>query len=187
MTSKTILVFCVLALAAICLPHEARGTAGVCVYEQSFDDAVEQSRAIFIGKAIEEEQIPLSSKGGTDLSYRNVKFDVERSWKLIDRRYVWVRIPGSRPDGCGYIEIGSSYLIYANQTNEVVFISPQSRTMPAAVASDDLARLGNAHLYISGGTFRTYGPLVWIILALLAIPLLIFAFYKIYKQKLSDF
>jgi hypothetical protein len=133
-----------------------------CIYQQSVDDAFHESQAVFIGKAVEEKSVPMSSKGGDSIGYREVRFEVSRAWKLVDRRTVWVRIPAKRGDSCGFGTTGQEYLVYANQMNDYLYVSPMSRTMPMAYASQDFMALGNEHLSLSEGVFVLAGPKIWI-------------------------
>lgn len=144
-----------------------------CQFEQSPEQAVNSAQAIFIGKAVEERSVPMSTKGGTSLGYKEVKFEVTRSWKLIDKRTVWIRIAAKRGDDCGFESTGHEYLVYANQMNDVLYISPMSRTMPTDLAGRDMVALGTEYLHISEGEFALYDFKLWVVAGVFGLILLI--------------
>jgi len=147
-----------------------------CHFQQSFESAFENSQAIVLGTAIEEKSIPDSTKGGNNVSYKEVKFEVEKSWKLIDKKFVWMRIPARRSDNCGYNGVGLRYLIYANQMNDILFIAPLSRTMPIEEAEQDLKKLQEEKLEILSGEFRLLHIRFWGIIAVVSM-ILVFGFF----------
>jgi hypothetical protein len=157
--------------------------AGGCEFAQTFENAAAGSQAIFYGKAVEERTVSAESKGGIEIGYKEIKFEVTKSWKLIDKRTVWLRVPAKRNDHCGFESVGREYLVYANQLNDLLYISPMSRTMPSEMAKDDLQRLGSDGLRISEGEFYLFQSDLLIILALAAGGLLVFALaFVIYRR-----
>lgn len=150
-----------------------------CDFEQSFDQAISESQAIFIGQAVEERPVSMTSKGGTSIGYIEVRFEVIRSWRLIDRKNVWVRVPAKRGDGCGFQASGRRYLVYANQLNDLLYISPLSRTMVVENAESDIEKLGDSQLVLSAGQYKSYPYTLYFFLAisLVALALLATAYY----------
>ena len=140
-----------------------------CQFDQPFENAIADSDAIFLGTAIEERIIPLSTKGGAEIGYSEVKFEVENSWKLIDKKFVWLRIPARRADECGFGTIGSTYLVYANRVNDLHYISPMSRTMPVNEADNDIQKLGPNKLHIYDGEFQLFGFTLGLIFSFVAV------------------
>lgn len=173
-----ILLGAVLASGGILLagPNNSSET---CNFHQSFEDAIENSTVIFLGRALEERREPISTKGGTALGYREVKFEVTQSWRLVDKRYVWIRIPAESSNGCGFKTLETDYLVYANRLNDVIYISPRSRTMVRTVAGHDIDRLGEASIVISEGEYwllETRFAVAASITALAILILIIFVF-----------
>lgn len=159
-----------------------------CQFQQSFEEAFHSSEAVFFAKSIEEKTVTSSTKGGSNINYLEVRFEVEKSWKLVDKQSVWVRIPARRTDNCGYKGINLKYLVYANQMNEILFISSSSRTMFVEEAGKDLEKLGKESLEISQGEFRLIGFQVWIISTFVSMILLILLFlYLVKKRPVSRF
>ena len=172
----------------VCLGIISQAKDHECYFQQSFDSAFENSQAVFLGNAIEEKSTSLSMKGGGDLSYKEVKFEVEKSWKLINKQFVWVRIPARRSDNCGYIGINLKYLVYANQTNDILFISPASRTMSMSEAKQDLENLGEEKLEIFAGEFRVLSFQIWAILIAVGVLLVSGVFlYLVSKRSITRF
>lgn len=168
----------VLALGGILVAGPSNGSKA-CNFQQSFENAIENSSVIFLGRAIEERREPLSTKGGTALGYREVKFEVTQSWRLVDRRYVWIRIPAESSNGCGFKTLETDYLVYANRLNDVIYVSPRSRTMIRTVADHDIDRLGEASIDISEGEFRfweTHFAVAGSVIAIAILILIIFVF-----------
>lgn len=185
---KSQILYCKFWALVFCLGTISQIQAYECNFQQSFDSAFENSQAIFLGKAIEEKSIPSGTKGGSNISYKEVKFEVEKSWKLINKKYVWIRIPAWRSDNCGYNGIDLKYLVYANQMNDILFISPSSRTMSVDEARQDLEKLGIEKLEISTGEFRILSFQIWAILIVVGVILmLVFFLYLVNKRSISQF
>jgi hypothetical protein len=144
-----------------------------CSLPQTFERALTDSDAIFLGTAVEEREVPMATKGGSNIGYKGVKFELTKSWKLVDKKTVWIRVPATIPSGCGYDSVGSDYLVYANQLNDILYISPMSRTMHFEIANEDIARLGAATIHISGGAYSPFKYTLTMALSILACFLLL--------------
>lgn len=127
-----------------------------CELPQTFDKAFADSEAIFLGRVVEERQIPMATRGGSGLSYKEVKFEVIESWRLVDRATVWIRVPSVIAGSCGYNSTATNYLVYANQLNDILYISPLSRTMRSDLADMDIERLGAGTIHIRSGEYSPF-------------------------------
>lgn len=175
-------------LLLFCFAITGNVLATECYFQQSFETAYKDSSAIFLGIALEETLVPASTKGGLDIGYVDVKFEVEKSWKLVNKRFVWIRVLARRIDSCGYNGLGVRYLVYANQLNDILFISPSSRTMSVNVAAYDLDKLGQGKIGITLGEFRILHSQVLIIVFVVGVILFILLlFYLISKRSISQF
>ncbi len=173
-----VITWVLFALNGILVANPNNGN-GTCNFHQSFEDAIETSSAIFLGRALEERREPISTKGATELGYREVKFEVTQSWRLVDKRYLWVRIPAESSNRCGFKTLDTDYLVYANRLNDVIYVSPLSRTMIRTVADRDIDRLGGATVVISEGEFSlsdTRFTVAASIIAFAIIVLIVFVF-----------
>ena len=181
-------LFCLVLNLLILIVVTSKTVANECYFQESFETAATNAQAIFLGKAIEEKSIAMNTKGGNNIGYKDVKFEVEKSWKLINKQFVWIRVPAGRNDNCGYNEIGMKYLVYANQMNDILYISPYSRTMPIEIAVQDLKELGEEGLKIlpgrfSNSTVQNCAIIIFIGLLLLSFLLL----HVINKRPISQF
>lgn len=131
---------------------------------KTIEEAASDSEAIFPGTAIEERPVQMATKGGSGIGYKEVRFEVAKSWKLVDKKSVWIRIPAKRPDGCGFEVIGREYLVYANKINDFLYVSPMSRTMQVEKAQVDMQKLGANGLDLSEGEFNLFKINIYIIL-----------------------
>lgn len=152
-----------------------------CDYTQTFNEAYEKSSAIFLGEAIETKKTIIDTTHHGEKENWEVKFKILKSWRLVDKNYVWVETSGKNLK-CGSIEIGNVYLIYANQLTAKLFIHPDSRTMPIEnnIANSDLQKLGSATLSLKGGEFEDYRTQIYgfSILFLIILAILIFFYCK---------
>lgn len=168
-------------LVWVCAANAA--TLPECDYQQSVEQAVAESDAIFLARAVEERPVPLATKGGAEIGYKEVRFEVKRSWKLVDRRSVWVRIVANAKPECGYNSVGLDYLVYANRLNDLLFVAPYSRTMHGERLRDDLEQLGPATISISEGEFYLSSISLTITLVILAgVVAVFFVLYRISKR-----
>lgn len=177
--------FLILSQAARVFSQNSKPEAKIrdCNFDQSFVDANTDSHAIFLGRAVEERSVPMTTKGGTSIGYTEVRFEVARSWRLIDKKSVWLRLVETRMDGCGYQSLGSEYLVYASRLNDTLYISPKSRTMAADLAGNDLQNLGANELKLSRGEFKAYYyTIVYSLFGFVFLILLALSVYFIVKR-----
>jgi hypothetical protein len=124
-------------------------------------EAISSSSAIFLGQVIEIKTKVNSTPGlslrgsGSGSIDEEVKFSVLRSWKLVDKEYVWVKSQGFQIH-CGTLEQGQTYLVYANELTGTLYINPHSRTMRADEAGEsiDVGILGPGSVILSQGEFH---------------------------------
>lgn len=146
-------------------------------------EAFERATAVFMGRVVSIERLytPRTSTGSTS-PYHEIKLEVEKSWKLVDRRQITLTTPHIYQNTCGSFDVGEEYLVYADRLNDTFFVSQLSRTNRLADAAEDLKVLGEARIRLRPGEFRThrvflYGAIVSILL-LLATGLLLYRLSK---------
>lgn len=145
-----------------------------CAHLQSYEEAVGSSEAIFEGRVVKENPTAMAAKGGTSLGYSDFRFEVTKSWKLVDRKFVWIRVPSRISNDCGVVSVGKEYLVFANRLNDLLYISPQSRTLAREISGADIERLGAELIEIEDGEFRMYSTTITTIVVL-AISILFLA------------
>ncbi len=136
-------------------------------------EAYERATAVFVGKVLAVTTLynpPTKLSGKTP--YYEVRLEVEKSWKLIDRQEVIIVTENVYQNTCGSFSQGDTYLIYADSLNDIFYVSSSSRTNRLADSGEDLKVLGEARLPLRRGEFRThriilYGTLVCVALVLL--------------------
>lgn len=145
-----------------------------CGSSMTPDEAYERATAVFAGRVSTITRLygPRGRLGAEGVPYDEVKFEVEQSWKLIDRREITIVSQNIYPGTCGNFSTGETYLVYADRLNDVFFVSALSRTNRLADAEQDLKVLGEARVQLYSGQFRTYkiivyGTLVCVLFALL--------------------
>jgi len=153
-----------------------------CDQLQTFNEAYENSSAIFSGEVVEIKQSAIDTSHHGKSTRQDVKFKVLKSWRSVNNQFVWVETSAGNLR-CGGIEFGKIYLIYANESNSKLFIHPNSRTMLIEnnFAAEDLKKLGNSSLYLKDGEFGNqsigfYGLLV-------LIPLIVALVFFVYLGK----
>lgn len=161
-----------------------------CSFPSNVRDARANSSAVFLGKAIETKTTSASTPhltlrgAGEGATESLVKFQVLRSWKLIDKEYVWIKTL-DRALSCGRLEQGETYLVYATELNGSIYIQPTSRTMPAEqdVARADIASLGNEYLKLNDGEFVDHSITLIGFLIVFLIVSLAAAFFTYWLRK----
>ena len=149
-----------------------------CGSRMTPQEAYERATAVFAGKVVTVTTLynpPTRLSGKTP--YLEVRLEVEKSWKLIDRQEITIVTENVIPNTCGSFSQGETYLIYADSLNDIFYVSSSSRTNRLADAGEDLKVLGEARLPLRSGEFRThrimlYGALVCVAVALLIAGLL---------------
>lgn len=137
-------------------------------------EAFERATAVFTGRVVSIERLYTPrTRAGSTTPYHEVKLEVEKSWKLVDRRQITLTIPNIYRNTCGSFDVGEEYLVYADRLNDTFFVSPLSRTNRLVDAAEDLKVLGEARIRLRPGEFQTYrillyGSIVSILLLLAA-------------------
>ena len=160
-----------------------------CGSSMTPDEAYERATAVFAGRvsAVTRLRGPRARMGGEGVPYDEVKFEVEQSWKLIDRREITIVSQNIYPGTCGNFNTGETYLVYADRLNDLFFVSGLSRTKRLADAEQDLKVLGEARVQLYPGKFRTYKVIVYGTLVALLFALLVgIVLYRLSKTPLRD-
>ena len=147
-------------------------------------EAYRRATAVFVGKVLTVTTLytPRTRYSGRR-PYHEVKLAVEKSWKLIDRQEVTILTANMTQPLCGSFTQGETYLIYADTLNDDLFVSPASRTNRLANAGEDLSVLGEAHLPLRSGKFRTYKVLLYGAAVCVALAFVIgLFFYRLNKK-----
>jgi len=98
--------------------------------------------AVFSGK-VTDIDIPSKFRPST-ADPKKVEFDVEKSWKGVDKKTVIVETARAGPS-CGFdFKKGESYLVYAYYTHNKWHTNICSRTRLISDADEDLKELGEA-------------------------------------------
>lgn len=152
-----------------------------CDHLQTFDDAYEKSSSIFLGEVVETKKTIFDTTHHGNSEKWDVKFKVLKSWRMVDRKYVWIETSGKNLR-CESIEIGKTYLVYANQLTTKLFVHPDSRTMQIEnnVAVNDLQKLGNNTLILKEGEFKDYTVQIYgfSLLFLVMLAFIIFVYFR---------
>src|SRR5262252_4454956 len=120
-------------------------------------EAYERATAVFVGKVISvTRRFHPATRMSPPAAYDEVKFQTEKSWKLVDRNEVTVETENAIQNTCGSFTEGETYLVYADRLNDTLYVSRLSRTNRVADAAADLQALGAPQLSISSGRFHTY-------------------------------
>jgi hypothetical protein len=156
----------------------------VCVYNLNFDDAYRMSSAIFLGQVVETKKKTVNTTHHGEFEYWDAKFKVSKSWKLIDKQYVWVDV-GTKKLECGQIEEGKTYLIFAYQSSKDLEVLSRSMSINDEFAEADLQLLGIKTLPLDQGEFYDYNSLYLDVSIALSITLVcaIFVWLWVRKQK----
>ena len=148
--------------------------------------AYERATAVFVGKVLSVTTLynPATKLSGKT-PYHEVKLEVEKSWKLIDRREVTIVTENIYQNTCGSFSKGETYLVYADRMNDNLFISSLSRTNRIADADEDLKVLGEARLPLQPGEFRSHNIILYGILVCVVSALVIGIFlFRLNKKSL---
>lgn len=147
------------------------------------EEAFERATAVFIGRVVSIERLYTPrTRAGSTTPYHEIKLEVEKSWKLVDRRQITLTTPHIYQNTCGSFDVGEEYLVYADRLNDTFFVSQASRTNRIVDATEDLKVLGEARIRLRPGEFRShriflYGAIVSILL-LLATGLILYRLSK---------
>ena len=166
-TSFALILIC----SVLAFPSDA-DQAPRCGSDMTPEQALERASAVFVGHvlSIQTRNTPRTRAGSTTVYYE-VKLEVEKSWKLVDRREITLTTQTIYPNTCGSLSVGERYLVYADRLNDTFFISELSRTNRVADAQEDLKTLGEGRIRLRSGEFRTYRIFTYGIIASLLILL----------------
>jgi hypothetical protein len=181
---KLICAFLLLPLCDSIAVASSVESALPCGGAMSPNEAYERAAAVFAGKvlAIETRYAP-ARKLGEQTPYQEVRLEVERSWKLVDRQEVTVITQNIYEKTCGNFKQAETYLVYADSLNDTLYVSSGSRTNRLADAAEDLKALGEARLKIETGEFRTHTVMTYGILVSAVLMLLLGIFlYRLLKK-----
>jgi hypothetical protein len=170
-----------------CLMAFCQSSPALCGSSLTPQEAYARATAVFVGKVL---SVTTLYHPGTKLAgpkpYHQVKLQVEKSWKLIDRQEVTLVTENTVPNTCGSFSPGDTYLIYADRLNDIFFVSASSRTNRLTNADEDLKLLGEPRLLVGSGEFRSHHILVYGALVCGVIVLLIGLFlYRLNKKPLK--
>ena len=102
-------------------------------------EAYERATAVFVGKVLSVTTLYRpSSKLSGPTPYHEVKFQTEKSWKLVDCEEVTIETESIVPNTCGSFTFGETYLVYADRLNDILYVSARSRTNRLADVAEDL-------------------------------------------------
>lgn len=171
------------ALILICsvLAFSSDTDRAPCGSDMTPEQALERASAVFVGHvlSIQTRNTPRTRAGSTTV-YHEVRLEVEKSWKLVDRREITLTTVNTNPNTCGGFSVGERYLVYADRLNDILFVSGLSRTNRVADAQADLKMLGEGRIRLRSGEFHTYRIFTYGIIAFLLILLAMgFILYRI--------
>ena len=142
---RTTLIVSVIGLWFIANPE--RGYACSCAEPGSPSEALADSAAVFLGKAVSVREFDRGdgSRGSADPT--TIEFDVKTVWKGDDHQTMYLTTP--RWDAsCGFTFVeGEDYIVYSWDGSEV---SLCSRTRSLSEAAADLDELGEGRSPIQG-------------------------------------
>ncbi len=143
-----------------------------CGSRMTPEQAFERATAVFVGRVLSIQTLntPRTRAGSTTV-YHEVKLEVEKSWKLVDRREITLTTRQIYPNTCGHFSVGEKYLVYADRLNDTFFVSASSRTNRIANAEEDLKMLGEGRIQLRSGAVYTYRIFVYGVLAFILIVL----------------
>ena len=160
-----------------------------CSDANAFETSVTASKGIFLGELVEIKSVvykpTLLHDGAVHFEGR---FKVLSSWKLIDKKYVWLALPG-KTTPCTQFEEGKIYLVYANQTGTDLFIAEDSRSTNATaeLARSDLQKLGESQVVVRDGEFSLRpSPIYDLSIAALIIAVCIFLGSMVVKPIIKE-
>ena len=120
-----------------------------CPSPVSTTEEFERANAVFWGKVTDIYNIP-------SLYTNEVKFDVKEAWKGVSQKIIVIST-SSENALCGYpFEKSKEYLVYAYGEDESSLNTITcSRTLPIALADEDLLELGQSHITFPANAANT--------------------------------
>ena len=113
-----------------------------CAIPESPSDSLQQSDAVFSGKAIKIEEKHHSDLKFSSMNSILVTFEVDRVWKGENESSIMIYTSQSSAS-CGYnFEENNHYLVYADRYEDVLDVSLCSRTSLISSATEDIDKLG---------------------------------------------
>lgn len=159
-----------------------------CEHRQTLERAIDSSQAIFLGEFVDERREIIETTHHGPSENWIVQFRVIKSWRLVDREYVWVSTSGKNLE-CGRLEKGKQYLVFANKSSKGLHLHPESRSHLAesvGQSSPDLTRMPGVTIAVSPGEYSdlwTDFPQFFVFPVVLI--MLFSAIYLYSKRKLS--
>jgi hypothetical protein len=156
------------------------------VKSSSFCDEVARHDAVFLGEIIEIKQPSNKlNRFGDKLEPSEFKFRVEKSWKLVDKEYVWIKIAAMRPYERKFLIKGSKHIVFSELSNDVLYLSPNFKAELAQDIQGSLDCPTMQPLKISHGEYQNNDTLKYGLFILSGlIFLVIWYLFRISKKKL---
>jgi hypothetical protein len=157
----------------------------LCDYGKTYEIAYSESSAVFLGELQEIKPDVINTTHQGKKEYLNAKFKVFGSWKLVDKEYVWINLPGKK-SVCAEFEEGKIYLVFANRLGDDLFIDVNSRSSLANsdFAINDLHRLGETKLIVKAGEYSfPRNPSYDIAIAFFIVVICVLLIYRFLKKK----
>ncbi len=160
------------------------GYACSCLEPPAVEEALERSKAVFMGKVIEIKEQKILGGGTTN----RILFEVVKTWKGESQSQIFITTGQPGAGDCGYdFRKGEEYLVYANRTSIYGYNVDLStvvcdRTNKLSEAEDDLVLLGEGIVPTeevnSANELNDASTYIWII----AIVVIGFAGFLVWKR-----
>jgi hypothetical protein len=132
----------IVALIAAGFAFPKRTYACSCAVQPDPEMVLQQSAAVFTGKAVKIKREVLQDNG-IYIEKKAVLFQVNRSWMGPSAEQLIVRTNAGGGSDCGFdFRAGTSYLVYAYEANHGLETSICSLTKEQAAAENELITLG---------------------------------------------
>ena len=126
-----------------------------CNRNFNYKEAHDASASIFLGKVIEVKPVLIDTSHHGEKKYWDAKFKVLKSWKQIDKEFVWIEL-ANKKTLCNEIKEGEVYLVFANNhENSHLFIESNTRLLHInnELTEKNLTKLGNNTIKLEKGNF----------------------------------
>lgn len=158
-----------------------------CKGMPEFKEAFNKSSAIFLGEVVEIKPEIIDTTHQGKETFWDAKFKVLKSWRLVNKEYVWIDLPG-RNTQCQKILKGNKYLVFAQEyTDKDLYIEQNSRLINSkdGLIKTDLQKLSKTEtLKLESGTFEFYKNPMFDIAIALFIILIVASFLYFWIKKL---
>lgn len=105
---------------------------------------VKAATAVFIGRAVDREEIRIAVPGTGDIVHYRYTFEVSESWKGVSARRIRV-VTGSGGGDCGLIFQSGEYLVFAYRpgffSRDELTVELCTRTAPVEKAEEHIRKL----------------------------------------------